>query len=492
MPKLKLTQRAIDRLRAPDPSQKQIAYWDTELKGFAVLVSGLTTNRSYIAQRDLPSGKTRRVTLGNVNELTLDEARDGAADLINDMRRGVDPKAGRRGKAGATLREWLDDFLAARKNLRDNSRLSYRTALERHVADWLDNPMRDITAMMVIERHEAIQKKIAEAEEAKRNQREVMGPAERLLDRVLPALTDLKAADRHQLDTLIKGLKRALTDKDEVAIRSRTISLAHAAGRFLPGDWSIPAPRKSQIEHHGQAAANGIVRALRAVWNFALEQIPDFPANPTRAMKKRLFASRRRERVVKAADLSKFYAAVDALPSRTASDYLKLVMFTGLRRREAGSLKWDNIDLINKVIHLGAAATKNKRAFDLPMSSFVCSLLVARRQLGREEYVFASDSRAGWIAEPKFPLTQVAKTCGVDVSIHDLRGTFASVGANTPGVSGLALKRLLNHVVDDVTSGYVMMDLEELRQAAQKVCDRMMHLCQIPKIPTDDKVAVLS
>ena len=78
MPRQKLTVRAIDRLAAPDPSGKQTLYWDTELRGFGVLVSGTTGSKSYIVQRDLPDGRSRRVTIAPVNVLGLDDARERA------------------------------------------------------------------------------------------------------------------------------------------------------------------------------------------------------------------------------------------------------------------------------------------------------------------------------------------------------------------------------------------------------------------------------
>ena len=61
MPKLNLTERAITQMPAPDPSGKQVLYWDTTLRGFAVLVSGKTNQKTFVAQRDLPNGTTRRL-----------------------------------------------------------------------------------------------------------------------------------------------------------------------------------------------------------------------------------------------------------------------------------------------------------------------------------------------------------------------------------------------------------------------------------------------
>jgi hypothetical protein len=66
MPKLKLTERAIAKLLAPDPSGKQVLHWDTELKGFAVLCSGTTNSKTFVVQRTLKDGRNRRVTVGAV------------------------------------------------------------------------------------------------------------------------------------------------------------------------------------------------------------------------------------------------------------------------------------------------------------------------------------------------------------------------------------------------------------------------------------------
>jgi len=78
MPRLKLTKTTIDRLKAPDPSGRQRLHWDTDLKGFGVLVSGKTNARTYIVQRDI-AGISRRITIGATNVFSLDDARKGPA-----------------------------------------------------------------------------------------------------------------------------------------------------------------------------------------------------------------------------------------------------------------------------------------------------------------------------------------------------------------------------------------------------------------------------
>ena len=93
MPRIKLTEKTIAKLHAPTASGKQIIHWDAELRGFGVLLSGISNSRTYVCQRDLPGGKTRRVTIAAVNEMSLAEAKDSAREMLVDMRKGDRPKA---------------------------------------------------------------------------------------------------------------------------------------------------------------------------------------------------------------------------------------------------------------------------------------------------------------------------------------------------------------------------------------------------------------
>ena len=392
----KLNKAAIKKLCAPDPNGKQRLVWDSELKGFGILVSGKTDALTYVVQRRLPDGKTRRVTVGAAAEFErVEDARRKAGKLLSELREGRDPKAERR-KAAArdkTLGAWAELYLKAKKSLRPRSIEEYRRSIDRHLDGWLDRPLRTITPDMVEQRHEAIGKRA------------------------------------------------------------------------------------------GHAAANNAMRALRAIWNHVLDRDDSLPANPVRRLKDDgWFKLTPRERLVRSDELPVFYAAVDALPSRTATDYLKLLLFTGLRRREAAALRWSEVDFGQRVIRLPAGRTKADRKLDLPMTSFVRDLLIAQRAIGVEEpWVFPAASESGHLEEPKFPLTLVAKQTGITVSVHDLRRTWITIAESTD-ISPLALKALVNHALgNDVTSRYVQMTVERLREPAEKVCRRMMELCGLEK-----------
>ena len=220
------------------------------------------------------------------------------------------------------------------------------------------------------------------------------------------------------------------------------------------------------------------MRVLRAVYNYAADRNAELPHNPVR-LRRQWHKVRARERVLSAADLPVFYRAVTELKLSIGRDYLLLVLFTGLRRREAASLRWSDIDLVARTMTIPAARTKANRKLDLPLTDFVLELLTSRRAIGRTEFIFHAASRSGHIEEPRTFLDAVAAACGVKVSVHDLRRTFITV-AESCDISPLALKALVNHATgNDVTAGYVQINPERLREPAQKVTDRLKVLCQI-------------
>ncbi len=159
MPHTKLTEKAVAKLRAPTASGAQELWFDTELRGFAVRCSGATSTKSYIVQRDLPGGTTRRVTIASVAEMKLAEAREQARELLVNMRRGVDPK--RRGGGQRTLQQTLEAYLQANKELRQRTRAIYIHLVEHHLAPWKDRPIGSITPGEVDALHDAIASEVA-------------------------------------------------------------------------------------------------------------------------------------------------------------------------------------------------------------------------------------------------------------------------------------------------------------------------------------------
>src|SRR5262245_58671413 len=110
----KITKRVVDALR-PDGTGRDVFKWDAgdgALKGFGIRMkpSGVA---SYLVQYRNQEGRTRRLVLGRVGELTPDEARQLAADKFKEARRGGDPSADRHAARKAmTVSELCDLYLA--------------------------------------------------------------------------------------------------------------------------------------------------------------------------------------------------------------------------------------------------------------------------------------------------------------------------------------------------------------------------------------------
>src|SRR5690349_20155542 len=139
MPSWKLTRRTVEGLKAPDPSGKQTLYWDTELRGFGVLVSVVSATKSWVVQAKLKTGQTRRITLAPTNVLSPEKAREEAKGKLAEIYRGGDPKvtAQRRSRAAITVRAVLEDYLTASPNLSPTTIRIYRSVAASHLAAWL-------------------------------------------------------------------------------------------------------------------------------------------------------------------------------------------------------------------------------------------------------------------------------------------------------------------------------------------------------------------
>jgi integrase len=436
MPTLKLTERSIAALRAPHITGKQTLYWDEAQTGFAVLVSGKNNVKTYMAKGQLKK-KAVLKKLGRVGVMTLDEARQAAREMFRDLGAGVDP---RKQKTGAiTLSESLEGYIKANA-LGPRTKESYAWLAKRHFADWIDRPLMEITREMVETRYRAIAEEIEArfAEQAR-------GHAKLHLARAAKVEKAWPDAAKH-----------------------------HRAKAEAAQD------RKA---HSGKATANAAMRVLRAIYNYELDRDPNFPPNPVR-LRRQWHKIKPRERYVSGDDMAKFYKGIMELDSEIGRDYLRLVMFTGLRRREAAALRWSEVDLTARTITIPATRNKSGRKFDLPMTDFVHDLLATRRAIGKTEFIFHANSASGHIETPNHHLAQIANATSVRVSIHDLRRTFVTI-AESCDISPIALKALVNHGIgSDVTSGYIQIVVERLREPAQRVTDRIKALCAITAATT--------
>jgi hypothetical protein len=137
--------------------------WDSKVPGFGLRVLP-TGRRAYIHQYRTQSGQQRRTVLGVHGALTVDQARDMAADIYEAVRRGRDPVAERRQSAARASRDTIeaviDEFM--RRHMEGRKRAaSYigdtRALFDNHVVPrWRRRDIRSITRRDIIELLDAI------------------------------------------------------------------------------------------------------------------------------------------------------------------------------------------------------------------------------------------------------------------------------------------------------------------------------------------------
>lgn len=307
----------------------------------------------------------------------------------------------------------------------------------------------------------------------------------------------LKRAKRAKSVTLAEVLDQYIESRRN--LRPATVTKYRQLVRDYLGDWAdrplknitrdAVERRHRLISESGETAANSTMRVLRALFEFAHGAFEDeqgeplFLHNPVKRLShvRAWNKETRRTTIIKPHDFATWFEAVASLPDwyggndpQTFRDYLLFVAFTGLRRREAAAIRWDWIDRRQGVLTIPAEVTKNGHAHALPLSGFLVEIL-NRRPEG--VFVFPSpNSASGHISEPHKAVEAVRNRTGVAFTIHDLRRGFITT-AESVGVAGYTLKRLLNHRDKaDVTDGYLIVDVERLRVPMQQVTDRLLLL----------------
>jgi integrase len=230
-------------------------------------------------------------------------------------------------------------------------------------------------------------------------------------------------------------------------------------------------------KENGKAYANLAMRLLRALFNFAAGQYEDAQGkalitdNPVKRLSqtRAWYRVERRQTFIKVHELAPWYMGVQQLQNEVLRDYLLLILLTGLRRQEAATLRWDQVDLTAKT--LTVLDTKNHESHTLPLSNYLYELLLSRSQGKVNDYVFPGTGAAGYIIEPRKQMANVTKFSGIHFTVHDLRRTFITI-AEGLDISAYALKRLMNHKMKgDITAGYIVTDVERLRKPMQKITD---------------------
>lgn len=227
----------------------------------------------------------------------------------------------------------------------------------------------------------------------------------------------------------------------------------------------------------GHYSANRVLALVKALFNHAIDQ-GYFASNP--AVRLRPFEERSRDRFLQADELPRFWKAVDAEPSEKIRDFVRLSLFTGQRRSNVLSMRWDDVNLERAVWSI--PRQKGGKPHEVPLPQPALEIL-RRRLVGRatsgpanpddpdkrlpSEFVFPGLHGEGHLKEPMRQWRSILENAGIDnLRIHDLRRSLGSWQTIT-GTNEKTVGRTLGHTDPAATAVYARVDLTAVRQSME-------------------------
>jgi integrase len=226
--------------------------------------------------------------------------------------------------------------------------------------------------------------------------------------------------------------------------------------------------------HHalrGKAVtANRALAVLSAIMVFA-ERLEIRPpgSNPCRYVKK--FGERRRERFLSAEEMGRLgdtlaEAERDGTELPSVVRAIRLLAFTGMRRSEVLSLKWEYLNAARSCLHLPDSKTGQKI---VQIAAPALDLLLNGERLEGNPYVCPGLRPGASLVGVDKAWRRIRERAGlVGVRLHDLRHSFASAGA-AAGFGLPVIGRLLGHHSAATTSRYAHFADDPLRAAAERI-----------------------
>ncbi|WP_131196138.1 site-specific integrase [Lichenihabitans psoromatis] len=241
--------------------------------------------------------------------------------------------------------------------------------------------------------------------------------------------------------------------------------------------------------------ANRLVAVIGSLYSFAEARgmVPEH-FNPARRIEK--FKEDRRERFLSMVELERLGAAIVegetvgilwpvdgiklmskhapkcenrvTLLTPEAAAALRLLIFTGARLREILDLRWDYVDVQRGLLLLPDSKTGRKT---IVLNSAAQAVLTSLPHTSA--FVIPGKTLDKPRSDLKKPWGLVSARAGLKgVRLHDLRHTFASVGAGSS--LGLPIVgKLLGHSQPQTTARYAHLDADPLRRASELIGDQL-------------------
>lgn len=270
------------------------------------------------------------------------------------------------------------------------------------------------------------------------------------------------AMDKSRIDAHVRPLlgKKRLKQitKAEVSRFVRAVAAGDSSKDMRTG------PRGRSIVKGGQGAANRTLGMLGAMFEFAIEQ-GFIATNPARGVKK--FKEGRPARFLSNAEMVRLGDALRSAEAEGVNVYalaaIRLLLLTGCRRNEILELRWEQVDFESGFLRLGESKTGAKA---VPVGAPVLSLLSELPRVAGNPYVIPGEKAGGHLVGIQKIWAKVRGAAELeDVRLHDLRHSFASVGARS-GESLLVIGKVLGHKTSSATARYTHLSDDPVKAAA--------------------------
>ena len=270
-------------------------------------------------------------------------------------------------------------------------------------------------------------------------------------------LTPIRIADLvAKYTTWSEGRKAAHTLEDEQSVlcRLRARFGDTLAGKIARTD--LDAYLSDRLTTVGPARHNRDLSLLKTLFRKAVEW--DYArTNPAASMRK-LREPPGRVRFLTDDERSRL---LTACPDRLRTIVL-LALNTGLRKGELLSLRWQDVDVKNRLLRIERSKNGDRR--DIPMNQTVHDLLRAIPRRVDTPYLFANTDGAPQQYLKTTWNTAIRKAKLEDFTFHDLRHTFASTLVMN-GVDIRTVQTLLGHKSITMTMRYSHLSPQHLREA---------------------------
>ena len=401
---MNFTKPAIEKLECMSDSKPSF-YWDSSTSGFGVKVTP-NNKKTYIFQGRIGS-KTRRITIGNIKDWRLTEAREKAKELAVLCSQGIDPVIEKAKRIESDIKYGKE---SKRKEIK------FRDAWELYLAankdHWRPRSYQDHLDLC------------RGGYDAEKNYTYKEQPIKQLLEIKLVDLT----SDVF-IDWLNKNSFRATT-------ASKSYRLVRA---FL--NWCNEDSRFENL-------------------------LPSKSFN-TKTVRRNVSPINAKKDCLTKQQLPLWFNEVSQISNKKISTFFISTLITGSRKDELLALEWKDIDFEWKKIKLKDKVDHTGR--EIPLTKYVEKLFLQLKVTSDSQFVFSSStSKCGYIVNPYKTLNKVTEKLNIELTPHGLRRSFETLAGWTKVDKGV-LAQISGHKPSAlVERHYTVRPIDMLREELQE------------------------